>query len=134
MLAKVRVERLGGDEVLREIGGDAGDAGGNGRDDRRMGQVGSNELFQLRHEAVDAVRREIQPEEFDRDKPILFGLVRPKDGAERTRSDLMQNPEWTECVRRRSAGGFRVQRRNSSSGRAKPSDRNTCVLRAAPVL
>ena len=114
MLAKVCVERFGGDEVLCEIRGDAGDAGGDRRGDRRMGQVRGDQLFEFGDEPMHALRRQIEPEEFDRDEPILFGLVRPKNGAERTRADLMENPEWTECVRRRSAGSVRVQRRNSS--------------------
>ena len=88
---------------------DAGDAGGDRRRDRRVRQVRSDELLEFGDEPVHALGREIEPEELDRDEPVLLRFVRAKHRAERTRADLMENPKWTEGVRRRSAGSFRVQ-------------------------
>ena len=135
-VAEHGLEGVGGHEVLREVRGHTGDAGGDRRGNGRVRQIGGDELLELSDQSVHAIGREIESEELDRDEAVLLGLVRTKHGTERTRPNLMENPEWTECVRRRSAGGFRVQRQYSSSGLrgAKASDRNTSVLRGAPVL
>ena len=109
VLADDDVERVGGDKILREIRRGVGDAGGERRGDRRMRQIGRDQLLEFGDELVRALRRKIEPEQLDRDETILFRLIRAKHGTERARADLMKNAKWTESVRRRRAGSVRVQ-------------------------
>jgi hypothetical protein len=48
---------------------------------------------------MHAFRREIQDELFDGDRPVARGIVRLKDGAESTGTNLMKNLKWSERVR-----------------------------------
>jgi len=77
---------------------------------------------------MHAFRRHIQPKQLDRDKTILIRLVRTKNRAKRSSSNLMQYAKWTERVRERSgARGFRVQRET-------PVRKGEKMLTHAPVL
>jgi hypothetical protein len=68
-----------------------------------------DQLLELGDQAVRSLRRKIQTEPLYRDEFLLLRIVRPKNGTERARADLMENAKWTEGVRRGSTGGVRVQ-------------------------
>ena len=68
-----------------------------------------DELFERPDQLMHAFRRKIEAEDFDGDESIAIGLVRTKDRSQSTITDLMQHAKWTEGVRRRGAGSFRVQ-------------------------
>ena len=109
MLPHDDVDRVGGDKIVREVRRGVDDPGGDGRGDRRVRQIGGDQLLELGDQAVRSLRRKVQPEPFDRNELLLLRIVRAKHGTERARADLMENTKWTEGVRRRSAGGVRVQ-------------------------
>ncbi len=108
-LADHDVERVGGDVVLSEIGAHAIDAGRARRGNRRVPEIGGNQLFELRDQVMNAFGRQIQAEQFDRDQPIALGFVRTEHWTQSTSADLMKHAKWTEGIRGRSAGSFRVQ-------------------------
>ena len=58
VLADHEVERIGGDEILREIGGHAVNAGRERRRDRRMRQIGGDEALELGDELMDTIGRQ----------------------------------------------------------------------------
>ena len=58
---------------------------------------------------MHALGRQIEPECLDGDEAILIGIVRTEDGAHCTGANLMENPEWTESVWRRSSRSVRLQ-------------------------
>jgi hypothetical protein len=60
------------------------------------------------------VGRNVETEQLDRDQAPGVGLIGAKDGAEDARTDLVQDAERAESVRRRGAGCVRVQRGYSS--------------------
>jgi len=103
------VNRLGDDEVLCEIRGDAADARGEGRRDARMREVGVNQRLQLSHQPAHAIGRKIELEELDGNQLVLLGIVGTKDRTQCACSDLMKNAKRTERPWMRSAGSFRVQ-------------------------
>jgi len=103
------INRLGDDEVLREIGGDTGDACSEGRSNGGMREVSVNQRLQLGHEPVHAIGWEIESEELDGNELVLLGIVGAKDRAQCACSDLMKNAKRTERPRMRSAVSFRVQ-------------------------
>ena len=109
VLAHDDVERVGRDEVEREIRGGAGDAGGDGRSNSRVREIGGDQLLELRDELMNALGRHVQTKKFHRNESILVGIVRAKDGSQRSSSDLMEYAKWTERVRERRARNFRVQ-------------------------
>jgi hypothetical protein len=74
-----------------------------------MGQIGGNQLLELPCELWQALRHELEPEQFHRNQPVQLWLVRPVDGPQRAGADLMKNTEGSESVRRRRAGSVRVQ-------------------------
>ena len=74
-----------------------------------MLQIDVNQTLELGAELVHAFGRQIEREEFDRDKPLTLRVVRAIHRSEGSRADLMKNTKRSERVRRRSAGSFRVQ-------------------------
>ena len=110
VIAHDDVEGIGGDEVLREIGRGAGDASGDRCGNRRMRQVGRDELLEFGDELMHALGRNVQAKQLDRHEPILIGFVRAKNWSKRSGSNLMQDAKGTERVGKRRATGFRVQR------------------------
>ena len=60
---------------------------------------------------MDAFRRKVEPENFYGNESIAIGVIRPKHGSQSTIADLVEHAKWTEGVRRRGAGSFRVQSR-----------------------
>jgi hypothetical protein len=60
-------------------------------------------------ELMDALGRKVQPKEFDGHETIVIRIERPKHGAQCTGANLMENPEWTECLWRRRTRNVRVQ-------------------------
>ena len=124
LVAQHDVERVGGHVFLREINHQAVGSGRDRRGDDRMRQLGRDQALELGHELVQALRRHVEPQDFDRDQPRAIGIVGTKDRTERSGTDLMQDPERSERVRRRGAGSFRMQWDNSSGRR---SDRNTTI-------
>ena len=74
-----------------------------------MQEIGGNQLFEFRDELMHAFGREIQPEQFDGHEPIALRFVRAEYRTQGTGADLMKHAKWTEGIRGRSAGSFRVQ-------------------------
>jgi hypothetical protein len=112
MFAHDDVERIGGREALREKGVVAAvDTGGARRGDDGMLQLRADQLLELGDELVNAFWRKVDPENFDRDETIAIGIIRTKDWSQSTIADLVEHAKWTEGVRRREAGSFRVQSR-----------------------
>ena len=109
MLPHDDIDRVGGDELVREVGRGVDDPGGPGLGDCRVRQIGRDQLLELGDQAVRSLRRKIQTEPLDRDELLLLRIVRAKNWTEGARADLMENAKWTEGVRRRSTGGVGVQ-------------------------
>jgi bacillithiol biosynthesis cysteine-adding enzyme BshC len=58
---------------------------------------------------------EVETKDLDRYEPIASGLVRTEDRPQRARTNLMENPEWPECFRRKVQDRiFAVQRSNGN--------------------
>lgn len=77
--------------------------------------VGGDERVQMTDERGGLLGREIETEDFDRDESIAAGLVRAKDGTERARTNLMENPVGPECLWGKVQDGiFAVQRPNGN--------------------
>jgi hypothetical protein len=109
VFAQHDVERVRGDEIKREIRRGAGQAGGDGRRDGWVREIGGDELLELRDELMRALGRHVQTKKFHGNEAILVGFVRAKYGSERSGSNLMQYAKWSERVRERRARNFRVQ-------------------------
>ena len=109
MLPDDDVDRVSGDKIVREVRRGVDDPGGPRRGDRRVRQIGRDQLLEFGDQAMRSLRRKIQTEPLYRDELLLIRIVRAKHGTERARADLMENAKWTEGVRRRSTGGVRVQ-------------------------
>ena len=93
------IERLAHRVFLREIGRAMFEAGGDGRGDMRMREIGGDERVQLRDERRGLFGREIETKHLDRDEPIAIGagrLVSTKHRTQRARTNLMENPERPE--------------------------------------
>jgi hypothetical protein len=58
---------------------------------------------------MHTLRRQIDSKDFDGDEPIVIGIERPKYRTESAGANLMENPEWTEGVWRRSTRNVRLQ-------------------------
>jgi hypothetical protein len=58
---------------------------------------------------VDAIGRQVEPEQLDRDEALVLGIVTAENRTKGACPDLMENAEWTEGVRGRAADSFRVQ-------------------------
>ena len=108
-IADQHIERIGGgilpNQVDRDPIGPARERSGNAP----MRHSRSNQALELADELVHSLRREVEPKQFDGNETFAIGVERAEDGSERTGADLMENPEWSERVRRRGAGSFRVQ-------------------------
>jgi len=100
---------LGADAILHEKRGDAGDAGGQRRGQRRVRQVQGDQRVERGDELMDALGRQIEREQFDGDEAFALRIVRAKYGTKSPGTDLMKNTKRSERVWRRSAGSFRVQ-------------------------
>jgi hypothetical protein len=74
-----------------------------------MGQVGCDNRFELADQAMNTVGWKIEAKAFDGDETIGLGVISTVDGPQRSRSDLMQHPKWTEGVGGRAAGSVRLQ-------------------------
>ncbi len=103
------IERLGGDVVLGEIRAHALDAGGHRRDHSRMRHRRGDQPLEFGNELMDAPGRQVESEEFNGHETIVVRIERPKHGPQCTGANLMENPEWTEGLRRRSTRSVRVQ-------------------------
>ena len=109
MLAHGEIERFSADVILDEVGGDIGNTGGERRRQRRMCQVGGDQTFERADQLMDALGRQIEFEELNRNEPFAFRIVGPEHWSKSPRTDLMKNTKRSECVWRRGAGSFRVQ-------------------------
>lgn len=109
VLADGEVQRFGADVILHEIRGDIRDAARERSGQRRVRQVGGDEPLEGGDQLMNALWRQIELEEFDRDEPLTLRVVRPEDRPEGPRADLMKNTKRSERVWRRCAGSFRVQ-------------------------
>ena len=103
------VEGFGGDVILGEIGHHARHPGRDRRDNRRVRQLDRNQPLELGDELMDTLGRQIESKQFDGDETIVVRIVRAKDGSRCAGANLMENPERTEGVWRRSTRSVRVQ-------------------------
>jgi hypothetical protein len=78
-----------------------------------MVQRAACQALQRGDEPVDAVGRQIQPEELDGDEAIVFRIEPAKYRPQGSRTNLMKNSKRTEGIRR-WAGSVGVQLRISS--------------------
>jgi hypothetical protein len=108
------VQGFGGDEILGQERMHTGEAGRQRRRNAGMREIGGDQLLELGDELVRFLRRQVEPEQFDRNETILFGLICAEHRAQRARTDLMEYTKRPESVGGRSAGCVRVQRRYSS--------------------
>ena len=69
-----------------------------------MGQLSRDQTLELGDQLMQPLRRQVEPQHLDRDQPRAIGIERTKDRTERSGTDLMQDPERAERVRRRGAG------------------------------
>ena len=109
VLADREVERVGGHVILDEKRGDAADAGGERRRQRRVRQLGGDEALEPGHELMPALGRQVECEQLDGHQPLARRIVRAKHRPQRPRTNLMKNSKRSERVRRRSASSFGVQ-------------------------
>ena len=109
VLADGEVERVGGDVILGEKRGDAADAGGERRHQRRVRQIGGDQPLEFGDELMPALRRQVEFEQLDGDEPLARRIVRAKHRSQGSRTNLMKNSKRSEGVRRRSASSVSVQ-------------------------
>lgn len=69
------------------------------------------ETLQIRRERLELVGQEVQPEDLDRDQAVPGLVVRAEDRAEKTGTDLVENPKRPERGRRRVRGEVVVRQR-----------------------
>ena len=114
-LAQHDVERIADRVLLREIRGAVVEPRRNRRGDVRMADVRGDERVELGDERRRLFGSEVETKDLDRDEPIASGLVRTEDRTQRARTNLMENPEWPECFRRKVQDRiFAVQRSNGN--------------------
>jgi bacillithiol biosynthesis cysteine-adding enzyme BshC len=100
---------------VREICSAVLEAGGDRRGDVGMIDVRADDRVELGDERGCLLRREVETKDFDCDEPIASGLVCAEDRTQRTRTNLMENPEWPERFRRKVQDRiFAVQRSNGN--------------------
>jgi bacillithiol biosynthesis cysteine-adding enzyme BshC len=74
-----------------------------------------DERLELSHERCGLFGSQIETKDFDRYEPIGSGLVCAEDRTQRARTNLMENPVWPECFRRKVQDRiFAVQRSNGN--------------------
>lgn len=96
ILANREIERLGSDIILGKIGGDARESSRQRNRDGGMVQFGGNELFELGNKLVNALRRQIQPEQLDRNQTLSPRVISAKYRPKRACTNLMENPKRSE--------------------------------------
>jgi bacillithiol synthase len=80
-----------------------------------MTDVCRDERLEPGYEPCSLFGSEVESKDFDRYEPIAPGLVRAEDRTQRARTNLMENPEWPECFRRKVQDRiFAVQRSNGN--------------------
>ena len=79
-----------------------------------MTNISGNQPVEFSDETVCSFGRKIELELLDRHQPTGVWLIGTVDRAEHAGPDLMEDPEGSEGVRRRSARSVRMQRRYSS--------------------
>ena len=114
-LAQNDVERIADGVLLREIRRAVLEAGGDRRSNTRMTDVRGDQRLELGNERRGLFGGEVETKDFDRYEPIASGLVSAEDRTQRARTNLMENPEWPECFRRKVQDRiFAVQRSNGN--------------------
>ena len=91
------VERFGGDIFLGAVGDRPFNTRGDRFDDRRVEEAGIGRARQLVSKRLRLLGGHIEPEHLDRDQTIARRFVGAKDGTERANTNLMQDPERSEC-------------------------------------
>jgi len=74
-----------------------------------MRQVRGDQLVELSDELVNALGRNVESEDFDRDGTIVLRMSGAIDRTERAGANLMEDTERPEGVRRRRTSSVRVQ-------------------------
>jgi bacillithiol biosynthesis cysteine-adding enzyme BshC len=100
-LAQHNVERITDRVLLREVRSAEVEIRRDRRGDVGMVDVGRNERPKLGHQRRRLFGSEVETKDLDCDEPIASGLVRAEDRTQRARTNLMENPEWPECFRRK---------------------------------
>jgi len=123
-LAQHDVEGVSDGVFLREIWSAVIEAGGDRRGDVRVIDVCGDQLLKRGDQRGRLFWGEIETKDLDCDEPVaplisgvsgVRRLVGTKDRTQRARTNLMENPEWSECFRRKVQDGiFAVQRPNGN--------------------
>ena len=114
-IAENDIERIADRVLLCEVSCAVLQARGNWSSDAGMTETRRDQRFELPDERRCLLRRDIETKHFYRDEPIASRLGRAKHRAERTRTNLMENPEWPECLGRKVQQRiFAVQRPNGN--------------------
>ena len=71
------------------------------RGDIRMSDVCGHERPEFGQERFGLFRSQVETKDFDRYEPIASRLICAEDRTQRARTNLMENPEWSECFRRK---------------------------------
>ena len=109
VLADGDIQRLRLDVLVHKVHRRIDDAGGERRVDRGMDQRGGDQPLEFAEELLCARRRQIEGEEFDRDRAAMRRIVRAKNRSQRSRADLMKNLKRSERGRKPGANSFRAQ-------------------------
>ena len=109
VFAHCLIERVRLVELVNQIRGRPGGAGGDRRGERRVIERGLDQPLELRDELPHVLRREIEREEFDGDGAIARLVVRAKHRSPRPRPNLMKNAKRSERGRKPGANSFRAQ-------------------------
>ena len=124
-LAQYDVQRIPHRVFLRQIGSAGFQSGRKGRREGRMSDSLADQSFQLADQRDRLLGGEIETKHFDGDKSIAARLVRTKDGTERARTNLMENPERPECLGRKVQYGIFAVQRSNVNITAVPSERGS---------
>jgi hypothetical protein len=74
-----------------------------------MSKPGVDQALEFADQLMDALGRQVEPEDFDGNQPIALRFIRAKHRTQSTGTDLMEDTKWTEGVWRGGTGNFRVQ-------------------------
>jgi bacillithiol synthase len=113
--AQYYVNRIADGILVRKVRGAVLEARGDRSGDVRMIDICGDERIELVDERSGLFRCEVETKNFDRDEPIASRLVCAEDRTQRTRTNLMENPERPERFRRKVQDRiFAVQRSNGN--------------------
>jgi hypothetical protein len=74
-----------------------------------MGHVRGNQPVEFGDELMDSLGGKVEAERLDGDQPVAVRIVRAENRPQGAGANLMENPEWTEGVWRRSSRSVGLQ-------------------------